>query len=70
MTTPVVAVVSVSGEVLTHHYRVIYQRLIGAQVSSEQITINVGRDLTLQSEQDSDRYDANSKRSASVAVTR
>ncbi|WP_337237816.1 hemagglutinin repeat-containing protein, partial [Proteus faecis] len=32
--------------------------LKGAQVSGEQVTVNVGRDLTLQSEQDSDRYDA------------
>ena len=32
--------------------------LKGAQVSGEKITADVGRDLTLQSEQDSDRYDA------------
>ncbi|CAI0711178.1 hemagglutinin repeat-containing protein [Serratia marcescens] len=33
-------------------------RLIGAQASGEKVTVDVGRDLTLQSEQDSDRYDA------------
>lgn len=32
--------------------------LKGAQVSGEQVTVNVGRDLILQSQQDSDRYDA------------
>ncbi len=32
--------------------------LKGAQVSGEQVTVKVGRDLILQSEQDSDRYDA------------
>ncbi|WP_407657493.1 hemagglutinin repeat-containing protein [Limnobaculum xujianqingii] len=32
--------------------------LIGALVSGEQITMNVGRDLWLQSQQDSDNYDA------------
>lgn len=32
--------------------------LKGAQVSGEQVTVNVDRDLTLQSEQDSDHYDA------------
>ena len=35
--------------------------LKGAQVSGEQITADVGRNLTLQSEQDSDRYDASQK---------
>ncbi|WP_253718559.1 hemagglutinin repeat-containing protein [Serratia marcescens] len=33
-------------------------RLIGAQASGKKITVDVGRDLTLQSQQDSDRYDA------------
>lgn len=33
-------------------------RLTGAQASGEKVTVDVGRDLTLQSEQDSDRYDA------------
>ncbi|WP_047575006.1 hemagglutinin repeat-containing protein [Serratia marcescens] len=32
--------------------------LTGAQASGEKVTVDVGRDLTLQSEQDSDRYDA------------
>uniref|UniRef100_A8GJ82 Filamentous haemagglutinin family outer membrane protein n=1 Tax=Serratia proteamaculans (strain 568) TaxID=399741 RepID=A8GJ82_SERP5 len=32
--------------------------LKGAQASGEKVTVDVGRDLTLQSEQDSDRYDA------------
>ncbi len=32
--------------------------LKGAQVNSEQVTANVGRNLTLESEQNSDRYDA------------
>lgn len=32
--------------------------LRGAQVSGEQITVNTGRNLTLQSEQDSDNYDS------------
>ncbi|MBK5073804.1 hemagglutinin repeat-containing protein [Budviciaceae bacterium CWB-B4] len=32
--------------------------LIGALVSGEQVTMNVGRDLWLQSQQDSDNYDA------------
>ncbi|EXF44646.1 putative adhesin [Pseudomonas sp. BAY1663] len=36
-------------------------RLIGAQVSGEQVSATVGRDLTLQSLQDSDRYDAKQK---------
>ncbi|EMY0668107.1 hemagglutinin repeat-containing protein, partial [Serratia marcescens] len=33
-------------------------KLKGAQASGEKVTVDVGRDLTLQSEQDSDRYDA------------
>ncbi|WP_423827564.1 cytidine deaminase-like fold-containing protein [Serratia marcescens] len=33
-------------------------RLTGAQASGEKVTVDVGRDLTLQSQQDSDRYDA------------
>uniref|UniRef100_UPI0005760E4F VENN motif pre-toxin domain-containing protein n=1 Tax=Serratia marcescens TaxID=615 RepID=UPI0005760E4F len=33
-------------------------RLIGAQASGEKVTVDVGRDLRLESEQDSDRYDA------------
>ncbi len=32
--------------------------LTGAQASGEKVTVDVGRDLTLQSQQDSDRYDA------------
>ncbi|BEO60055.1 hypothetical protein SMQE30_04780 [Serratia marcescens] len=32
--------------------------LTGAQASGEKVTVDVGRNLTLQSEQDSDRYDA------------
>ncbi|WP_426784401.1 hemagglutinin repeat-containing protein [Serratia sp. 2C06] len=32
--------------------------LTGAQASGEKVTVDVGRDLTLQSEQDSERYDA------------
>ncbi|HBC0640550.1 hemagglutinin repeat-containing protein [Serratia marcescens] len=33
-------------------------RLTGAQASGEKVTVDVGRDLTLESQQDSDRYDA------------
>ncbi|CVB09094.1 Filamentous hemagglutinin [Serratia marcescens] len=33
-------------------------RLTGAQASGEKVTVDVGRDLRLESEQDSDRYDA------------
>ncbi|MGJ5822824.1 hemagglutinin repeat-containing protein [Serratia sp. H402Y] len=33
-------------------------QLKGAQASGEKVTVDVGRDLTLQSQQDSDRYDA------------
>ncbi|WP_432525138.1 hemagglutinin repeat-containing protein [Serratia sp. BFP-2025] len=33
-------------------------KLKGAQASGEKVTVDVGRNLTLQSEQDSDRYDA------------
>ncbi|EMN8762844.1 hemagglutinin repeat-containing protein [Serratia marcescens] len=33
-------------------------RLTGAQASGEKVTVDAGRDLTLQSQQDSDRYDA------------
>ncbi|HGM6987518.1 TPA: hemagglutinin repeat-containing protein [Serratia marcescens] len=33
-------------------------RLTGAQASGEKVTVDVGRDLTLQSQQDSDHYDA------------
>nr|WP_241174543.1 hemagglutinin repeat-containing protein [Serratia marcescens] len=33
-------------------------RLTGAQASGEKVTVDVGHNLTLQSEQDSDRYDA------------
>ncbi|WP_308378313.1 hemagglutinin repeat-containing protein, partial [Serratia marcescens] len=33
-------------------------RLTGAQASGEKVTVDVGRDLRLESEQDSERYDA------------
>ncbi len=39
--------------------------LTGAQVSGHQVTMDVGRNLTLSSEQDSDNYDSK-QRSGSV----
>ncbi|WP_313769855.1 hemagglutinin repeat-containing protein [Yersinia pseudotuberculosis] len=38
--------------------------LVGAQVSGETVKVEVGRDLLLQSQQDSDNYDAKQQNSS------